>query len=119
MLVDEVDDSASDLSSCAVVADARLDNHFDRTAESLVPLFDELRVLLERHDVVGVAANVQEGHLQLCQRGEVVDRVELIGQGLGLGEAVGVETAFPIAGEPLPLPRPPGQLLKSQTGASL
>ena len=63
-----------------MMADAGLDDDRDRTAELPIARFDNFGVLLQGHDVVRAAADVQQGNLGLGQRTKIIDRVQLVFQ---------------------------------------
>ena len=92
---------------------ARLVDDPDRAAEFLVACLDDRGVFRDRHHDISVAHDVQQRHASTRQRFEVIDRIVPVRQGIGLGQAVGLQaglprtaTAFPLS---LALPRPLGR----------
>ena len=77
LLQNEPDDRRGIGQSVRMMAQALLDQHADRAAQFLVPLFDDGAVLGVGDDVIGIAAEQEEGHLGLGQRLEGIDRVLL------------------------------------------
>ncbi len=62
---------------------------------------------------------MDQGDPGFCQRLQDVEGIPGIEQRFGfIGEAIIIDERFPVVGLPLLWPLPPGQLLKSQTGAS-
>ncbi len=74
---------------------AWLADDLDVAAQVAVPFLDNIRVLGHRHHLVGLADHVQQRDLRRGQRGEVIDRVAVVRQRLGLGQAVRLETSLP------------------------
>ena len=119
MIKDELHDRGWILQSMGMVAHPGFVENPNLPPELAVAFLDKGGVLLYGHDIVGVADHVNQGHTGPRERFQRVDGVAAIGQrSRFVLEPVAFQGAAQSPGLPLPLPLPPGQLLKSQTGAS-
>ncbi len=91
MLQDEVHDGFWIFEAVGVVADAFLADDFNLAAEFLIALLDDVGVLGDGDDVIGLANHVEEGDFCFGERGEVVDGAAFVGFGFFGGEIVGFE----------------------------
>ena len=119
MLPDELDDRGRVFQSVRVMLPSWLANQFDLTSQLRIAICDQPGVLFPGNRFIRVAKNMQQRHLGVSQRLQIVDRIPLV------GDRFVIVLEFPkfsgraqFLGLPGPFPFPPGQLLKSQTGAS-
>ena len=96
-----------------MMSDAWLADQFDLAAELFVPLSNDACVLVPRHDVVGIAEDMQQRHLRGSQRREVVDRILLRCESLVVvREVKAFEDQLPIAGASFPFSLAAGPALE-------
>ena len=95
MAEDEVDDGLWIDEAVRMVAGAGLVDDLDVAAKVAVAALDDGGVLIRRHDLVGVAADEEQGDARVGERLEVVDGIAFEGQRLRLGEAPGGQAAMP------------------------
>ena len=81
-----------------MVVDAGFGDKGDAAAELAVTIGNKAGVFFPRHNFIGVAINMQEGHFGGSERGEIVHRVFCVGASLSIRlEAVAVQDELPIA----------------------
>ncbi len=78
VLENELDDRCRVLQGMWMVANTRLADHINTTAQLAISPRQHIRVFIDRHDLVNLAYHVKQRHVGLCQRLELIDRIGAI-----------------------------------------